>query len=163
MTEATGDSTNVITVETRIAASPETVWRALTENIDEWWKGYGGGEEGRRSFHLDARPGGKMYEQYDDGGGLLWGTVCTVMPQAKLQVVGHNFPEWGGPNLWFGTWQLEAADDGCRLRFTEHSIGEISDIWQARHQEGWSYLFDGVLKAHLEGRPLPEFESAVDA
>lgn len=162
MTEATVDSTNAIIVETRIAASPETVWHALTDGIDEWWKGFAGGEEGKRSFHLEARPGGGMYEQYQDGGSLFWGTVCTVMPCTKLQVVGHNFPEWGGPVVWYGTWELEPTEEGCSLRFTQHSLGHISEIWQDRHREGWTYLFDGVLKAHLEGRPLPEFKSAID-
>ena len=79
-----------ITMETDISASPEQVWKALTEDIGKWWPAdfYAGGEEGKRTYVLEQRPGGRMYEQWDNGGGVLWGTVVGVEPNVSLQVLG---------------------------------------------------------------------------
>jgi hypothetical protein len=66
-----------------------------------------------------------------------------------------TFPDWGGPNLWFGTWELEAAKRGTLLRFAESSLGRIGDTLMDEKAKGWRFLFDGALKAFVEGRPAP--------
>ncbi len=160
MTDCATQPKDSVLVETHIEAAPAVVWQALTEGIGAWWPAefYIGGEEGGRSYHLEAHPGGRMYEEWDDGGGLLWGRVVTVIPESKLQVTSVSFPEWGGPSMSFGTWTLEEADGGCALRFTEHVLGTTPQGYLAEKHKGWSFLFAGVLKAHLEGTPLPKWE-----
>lgn len=160
MTDAAVETNTEIELETRIAASPETVWQALTENAGEWWppEFYIGGEEGKRSYHLEAFPGGRVYEEWDDGGGLLWGQVCNAVPAQLLQVIGYTFPEWGGPSIMFGTWKLTATDDGCILHFTEHTLGRTPEHYVAEKMKGWTFLMDGVLKAYIEGTEPPRWE-----
>lgn len=157
-----------LAMEVRIEASADAVWRALTEEIGAWWPGefYTGGEPKSRNFVLEARPGGRMYEDWSagggsdgaDGAGLLWATVYTVDPGKLLQVAGLGFPEWGGPSLWMGTWRLETDGDATLLRFQESAIGRIDERYVAEKEKGWNYLFAGVLKAHLEGREPPAWE-----
>lgn len=160
MTEPVSELADPVLVETHIHASPAVVWNALTDGMDDWWPAefYTGGDKSACTLHLEARPGGRVHEDYAAGGGLLWGTVVTVVPEQKLQVTGYGFPEWGGPSVWFGTWTLETADDGCLLRFTEHAVGKTSDGYFAEKQKGWTFLFDGALKAHVEGTPAPKWE-----
>ena len=152
--------TDAVLVETRIAASPTRVWNALTDEIGEWWPNefYTGGQPGKRAYTLDARPGGSMRETWEDGGGLEWARVITVMPEAMLQITGFAFPQWGGPSILFGTWNLEADGDGCKLRFTEHTLGVTPDGYAADKQKGWDFLFDGALKAYVEGTEPPKWE-----
>lgn len=153
-----------LVVESVIDTDPESVWKALTEDIGEWWPTpfYTGGEPETRTFRLEAEPGGRMAEEWGDGTGILWGTVLTVDPHRHLEVVGHASPRWGGPSTWIGTWSLEpeAGPDGerVRLRFRESSFGRVSDEYVADKEKGWGYLFAGVLKAYLEGTEPPVWE-----
>ena len=95
-----------------------------------------------------------MYEEWDDGGGLLWGTVITVEPAGRLQIVGFGFPNWGGPSQFFADWDLEPDDSGTRLRFSEHAIGRVSESYTAEKDKGWMFLLE-AMKAHIEGKPAP--------
>jgi len=146
-------------MELEINASPSSVWKALTENISAWWptEFYAGGEEGKRSYLLEASPGGRMYEQWEGGGGVLWGTVYTCEPEKRLQVLGSRFPNWGGPTQWFGTWELQASGSGTTLSFSEHEMGNVSESGLAEKDHGWRFLWNN-LKAHVEGTPPPAWE-----
>ena len=146
-----------LSLEIEIGAPIDVVWPSLVDKIGDWWPAefYAGGVEGERSFSLECFPGGRMYEEWESGGGLLWGTVIAVEPPVKLQVVGYGFPEWGGPGTWFGTWDLEEKDSSTVLRFSESTVGRVSDAGIESKTKGWRYLFDGVLKAYVEKTPIP--------
>ena len=149
-----------ITMETEIEAPPERVWTALTDDIGKWWPGdfYAGGDDGKRSYALEARPGGRMFEQWDSGGGVLWGTVICVEPNVRLQVLGVSFPKRGGPAEWYGTWELSSHESGTRLRFSESTIGLISDTLVAEKTKGWTFLWNSM-KAFIEGNPPPDWQN----
>lgn len=146
-------------LEVRIDGPSDLVWQKLTDDIGDWWPDafYAGGSPGKRSYHVEARPGGRVYESHDDGGGVLWGTVATVQPGKLLQALGATFPNWGGPNFGFITWEVEADGGGTVLRFSESLLGQVSDTACESKEKGWTFLFE-VLKAHVEGRPAPEWE-----
>lgn len=148
-----------LTLQVRIEADSSAVWAALTGRIADWWpqEFFAGGVAGRREFILEDRPGGRMYEQWADGGGLLWGTVVTVEPRRRLQVTGYGFPNWGGPSQYFADWSLEETDGATEVTFSEHAIGRVSDSYTDEKTRGWQFLLD-VLQAHLEGRPLPTWQ-----
>ncbi len=139
-----------------IAAPVERVWQALTSDIGQWWPAefYAGGEAGTRNFELEAWPGGRMFESWDNGGGVLWGTVICIDPNVTLQVLGTTFPNWGGPSEWFGTWALSPSDEGTTLKFSESTIGRVSDAGIAEKDVGGQFLWN-TLKAHIEGQPAP--------
>jgi uncharacterized protein YndB with AHSA1/START domain len=148
-------------MEVRISRPVEAVWKALTDDIGAWWPDefYAGGEPEKRSYHLEARPGGRMYEDWEGGGGVLWATVVAVTPAKQLQVMGTTFPNWGGPSIWFGTWDLESSGAATLLKFTESTVGRISDSLVTEKEKGWQFLFGESLKAHIEGKPRPEWKS----
>lgn len=95
-----------------------------------------------------------MYEEWEDGGGVLWGTVVTVDPAKRLQITGVTFPNWGGPTQWFGDWSLVEKDGGTELTFSEHAIGRTSEDSVVEKDKGWQFLWQ-VMKAKLEGQPAP--------
>lgn len=159
MTQASPTMNPELKLDIHIEASPEKVWKALTDNIGEWWPSefFIGGKEGERSYHLEAKPGGHMYETYKDGGGLVWGTVAHVIQGELLQLTGHRFPRWAGPTLSFYEYKLTPTDSGCTLSFSEASIGNWTEKNNADMKHGWTFLFDGVLKAYCEGREKPSW------
>ena len=71
-----------VTVEVEIEATAEVVWQALTTDIGEWWpRDFCVGDVER--FHLEPKLGGRMYEDWGDGGGLIWAVVtgfCEIGP-----------------------------------------------------------------------------------
>ncbi|MDH3626523.1 MAG: SRPBCC domain-containing protein [Acidobacteriota bacterium] len=147
-------------MEVRIAAPVDKVWQALTDDIGAWWPNefYTGGDSETRTYTLEARPGGRMFEQWKNGGGTLWGTVVSLDPGKMLQVLGSSFPNWGGPTFGFGTWTLESAGDDTVLRFSESTMGRVSDQTKESKAKGWDFLFEKAMKSHLEGRPIPAWE-----
>ena len=147
-----------LNMEIAIDASPAEVWKALTANIDQWWPAdfYAGGSEGARRFAIEERPGGRMFEEWDGGGGVLWGTVVGVEHQKMLQVLGNVFPNWGGPTEWYGTWTLKQDGAGTSLAFSESATGRVSEEGMVEKDKGWRFLMD-TLKAHVEGTPAPEW------
>ncbi len=147
-------------MEVRISASVGAVWKALTDEIGDWWPQdfYAGGEPEKRRYHLETQPGGRMYESWEGGGGLLWATVVTVDPAKQLQVMGTTFPKWGGPSIWFGSWELAADGNETILKFTESTVGRVSDSLAAQKDRGWKFLFGEALKCHIEGQPAPQWK-----
>ena len=146
-----------LTMKIDIAAPVSDVWRALTEDIGDWWPAdfYAGGVDGQRSYELEARPGGRMFESWEDGGGVLWGTVVSVNPNKRLEVLGAVFPSFGGPNEWFGTWDLEGTGaQKTQLTFVENSIGRVSEKGIEDRDMGWLFLWN-TMKAHIQGEPAP--------
>ena len=142
-----------------IDAAREDVWQALIDNIGEWWPAefYTGGDAERRTFKLEARPGGRMFEEWGDGGGTLWGQVIAVDPGKKLQVLGQVFPDWGGPSQNYETWILEGDGKRTALTFSETSMGRVSTAGMEEKDKGWTFLWN-TLKAHVEGSPLPAWQ-----
>ena len=147
-------------LEISIDAKPAAVWQALTQGVGDWWPGdgYAGGEDGKRAMKLEPEPGGRMYESWEGGGGLLWGHVITIDPEKTLQIAGHTFARWGGPTLWYGSWDLSEQEDGTLLRYSESGMGKVTQDNRAQTEKGWKWLLAGALKAHLEGKPCPPFQ-----
>jgi len=146
-------------LEIEIEAPPSRVWKALTEDLAAWWpvEFYAGGEAGRRTITLDAAPGGFMKETWEDGGGLVWGTVMAVQPGSLLQVLSATFPNWGGPTVSFITWKVEESAGGTLLAFEEGNVGRVGAAQLAEKHKGWGFLLAAV-QAHLTGAPAPTWE-----
>jgi len=67
------------------------------------------------------------------------------------------FPNWGGPSIWFGSWELKADGAVTILSFSESTVGRVSDSYVAEKEKGWNFLFGGALKPYVEGTPAPEW------
>lgn len=145
-----------VTLEITIDAPADRVWRTLTERMGDWWpeEFYAGGSPGERNVILESRPGGRMLEEWAGGGGVVWGNVITVDPGKTLQVLGHVFPDWGGPTQGYMTWILEESQGKTTLRFSESMLGNVTEASLAEKDKGWAFLWE-TLKAHIEGADKP--------
>ena len=145
-----------IAFEVAIRATPHAVWQALTDDIGRWWPGpfYCGSGQGPRRFQLEARPGGRMWEDHGNGDGLLWGTIVNVKNAALLEIAGTGW----GPATWLGRFELTATATGTKLRFSESAFGRLDASTMQQKDKGWRFLFDGCLRAHLEGSKPPEWD-----
>jgi hypothetical protein len=73
-----------IQLEVEIAARPEVIRKSLTDGIGEWWpaKSYVGTSPKR--FTLEPNVGGRVFEDWGDGEGALFGTIPGSRSSARL-------------------------------------------------------------------------------
>lgn len=108
--------------EIRIAAAPERVWKAITDEQMDWYPYTYGGE---RCLRIVVEPfvGGRSFEDWGDGAGYLYNTVVHWDPP---KVIGTRGFLQGAITLeqWM---QLDPEGDGTVLRSTTTTFGAISD------------------------------------
>lgn len=141
-----------VKLEIEINAPRDKVFDAITRNLNSWWPKelHIFGEGSKMSF--DPKPGGNMVETSEDGGGIVWGTVLTIIPPQSMQAVGHVLPPWGGPCVSYVDYSLEEKDDGTTLlKFTDYLVGEFSDKMLSSLDGGWKLAFEQNLKPFCEG------------
>ncbi len=139
-----------IELEFPIAVPRERLWRALVEETGRWW---------RKDFYIgpavqpilfEARPGGRLYEDWGQGAGLLWYTVLAMDPPGTLDLVGHLTPAFGGPATSMLHLGLKGSGGASLLQVCDSVFGRVSEDSASRLREGWQLLFGEGLKPYLE-------------
>jgi uncharacterized protein YndB with AHSA1/START domain len=146
-----------ILVEVLIEAPLEHVWRTMVVETSAWWHSDFYSGPAPEGFHIEPELGGRMYEDWGEGNGLVWGTVAGLRAPTFLQVVGDTSKDWGGPSRNIMAWRLDREGETTRLRL-EHSIfGNISKETEESLRSGWDFLIGGCFKRFAETgeRPSP--------
>ncbi len=157
-TETASLAARTLLVEVPIEASPERVWQALVGETSAWWHRdfYTGPEP--RGFHIEEQLGGRMYEDWGDGAGLIWAIVNGLRAPHFLQAVGDSSKSFGGPHRSVMTWTLEkgAENPGTTLLRLEHSVfGHVSKETEQSLESGWLLLVRDCLKPYAETGERP--------
>jgi DNA-binding transcriptional ArsR family regulator/uncharacterized protein YndB with AHSA1/START domain len=140
-----------IQLEIAIAASPETVWKALTTEMAAWWpKDFLIGPA--QGLIVEPHVGGRIYEDWGDGDGACWGTVIVLETGKKIQWAGDLTAEYGGPARTFTTYTLVPQGEGTLLQFRDTPFGRLGDGAGTGMEDGWKQLLEGALKSYCEGR-----------
>ncbi len=135
--------------EVDIAASPQRVWRSLTDQLGAWWL---------PDFHmlgpdsivtLEPVPGGRLFEQCGDKG-LLWYTVLAIAPNESLSLAGYCTQDWSGPHSTLLTVKLAAMGKSTRVTISDALYGRVTDEQVASSSSGWKMLFTDGLKRFAE-------------
>lgn len=151
MTTATQDVTcRSYTLEISMQATRESVWTALTDEVNAWWL---------PDFHMvgpdsvvsfEGHAGGTLVERRADGGSLLWYTVQMAMPNEALHLVGHVGPDWGGPTTSMLSLTLETRGDETALIVRDALYGHFTQASAEAQEAGWRQLFTDGLKTYVE-------------
>jgi uncharacterized protein YndB with AHSA1/START domain len=136
--------------EVHVAASPETVWEAMTTGIGEWWP---------HSFvdhpfrvALEPTIGGRFYEQFDESGaGALFAHVIYLEPRKVLRITGPMGLR--GSATYTKTYRLEASRGGTTVRTSASILGAITQETADSYRTGGQQVLDS-LKRHVEGVPV---------
>lgn len=138
------------TLEIEIAAPVARVWKALTEQVSSWWHPGFFSREGAVAFVIEPKVGGRAYEDWGNGQGLLWYTVAGVAKNELLQLVGDLDAKNGGPARIHSVFRLRAAAEGSVLRLEECAFGKVDDAQRKSLETGWKVLLGGCLKVFAE-------------
>lgn len=131
--------------EIQISAKPESVYKAITKDIDKWWT---------ESSNQALQTGDKLIVRFEK-------TTCWVMAVAEaiqnrslvwnVAEANHDLEGITKKDEWKGTtikWNIVEYETGSKVTFTHQGLVpelECFDICQA----GWGY-FLGSLKDYLE-------------
>jgi len=134
-------------LEVVIAAPPERVWRALTSESPAWWPKEFHTSDRALRFVIEPVLGGRAYEDFGDGDGLVWYSVIGLDAGRELVLAGHLLPPFGGP-----------AVTALRLTLTNHAAHTLLRIQDDRFGalgresplDGWRLVFDGGLRLYVE-------------
>jgi uncharacterized protein YndB with AHSA1/START domain len=133
--------------ETLIPRPIDTVWQALVSQTEHWWpKDFHTSELARR-FVIEPVLGGRVFEDFGDGNGLVWYTVIGMQAGRELTLAGQLFPPFGGPALTGLRITLSPQDEGTLLRLQDFRTGSISNNAVL---EGWKQVFENGLRNYLE-------------
>ena len=143
--------------EIRIAATPERVWQSLiVRNRSLVAERVLHRPSAPRGFVVEARVGGRVYEDWGDGQGGLWATITLCEHGRVLQWVGDLSPDFGGPARSISTFTLVPEGDGTLLQFRDASYGALSEKARESLDSGWKFLLGDCLKPYSEDGTRPE-------
>lgn len=133
-----------VRVQTFVEVSLADAFAVFTEEIDQWWRrgpAYRIAGRNPGTMHLEPRLGGRLFEQYGEGGSALHeiGTITAWDPPAHFSFIWRGVNFVAGESTTVEVW-FEARGDGTRVTL-EH--------------RGWASLRDDHPVRH--GKPVPAF------
>ncbi|MER3328570.1 MAG: SRPBCC domain-containing protein [Candidatus Kapaibacterium sp.] len=139
-----------ISMEIPIKAGIRHVWDSLINNIGLWWRKDFYTSSKTKNFILEPMVGGRMFEDYGNDEGLLWGEVIVIDSPVKLEIKGHLSPQFGGPAMNFLTLSLEEKEGLTFLTLTDSTFGDVSESTREDLTSGWKMLFEEGFKNYVE-------------
>ncbi len=130
-----------------IAAKPERVWKAIATETSAWWPKDFVTSERTQRFVIETVLGGRAFEDFGGGDGLVWYTVIGVDAGRELVLAGHLLPPFGGPATTALRLTLSAQGHGTLLKIRDDRFGALGGDSPI---EGWRIVFDNGLRHYLE-------------
>ncbi|HXI22005.1 MAG TPA: metalloregulator ArsR/SmtB family transcription factor [Gemmatimonadales bacterium] len=154
-----------IKLEVEIAAPPARVWTSLTSGVGEWWPGQFYVGTAPKRFLIEPRVGGRVFEDWGDGEGVLFATVVIWEEGRTLSWAGDMSAEYGGPARSVTSFRLRSAADGGRtvVAFRDTPYGLLSDEAMQHLEHGWRWLLNDCLRPFLEQGIRPERPATLEA
>jgi DNA-binding transcriptional ArsR family regulator len=117
------DEVRTVRIETelRFRATPERVFRAMTEETLEWFPTTYG-EARTKALVMEPRVGGAHYEDWGDGAGHLYGHVIAWDPPRAWATRGRVMPG----TILDTEYALEPDGDDTILRVSKVAVGPMS-------------------------------------
>lgn len=133
-----------------IQASIADTWNSLINDIGTWWKSDFYTSQKTQAFILEAKPGGKMYEDYGNNEGLVWGEIVVIDSPSVLELKSNLSPAFGGPSFSYLRIQLDERDSCTTLSISDIGVGALSEGGIKQLEEGWTMIFGDAFKSHVE-------------
>lgn len=145
-------NTITIKLDIPIDASIDLVWKCLVDDIGIWWRKDFHTSPKTKSFIMEPFVGGRMYENYGEGNGLLWANIMVLDAPKNLEWKGHLSPSFGGPAITFMKLSLEEREGITILSLSDTTFGNVSENSKDQLTSGWKMLFEDTFKNYVESR-----------
>ena len=133
-------------LEYPINATPKQVWKVMMDQSSRWWQeAKFFARKDAIAFHIEPVPGGRLWEETETGGGVLWWTISAIDPPKTLTLVG---PMSSASELAMEQVRIELVPEGkgCTLKLRDQFLGQIEDLkkHEAVFTEGWGQLMNAL-------------------
>ncbi len=139
--------------EITINAPRGQVYKALIEEIDQWWA-YRLSGTAKSKLTLEPKVGGRFLETWHNDEGALWGSVMYVKAPEEIRLNGLLGMR-GAVNSAY-SFLLEDKGDETILKLSHHACGLLDPQWKEMHESGWKELLGTFLKEYVESGKKPE-------
>ncbi len=139
-----------VALDVNISAPRKRVWKALTKEMSQWWRRDFFVNPKAKGFLMEPKVGGRVFEDWGDGAGVLWFTVVAIDPQNSIDLVGYLTPAFGGPATSMVRFALEDTASGVVVKVTDSTMGKETPGCEASKQDGWRQLVAEGLKPFVE-------------
>ena len=137
-----------VELQVNIAAPPERVWKALTEETTLWWPKDFYTSPRTRGVHWEAKLGGRLYEDYGSGAGAVWYEVFALHPPHSIDLKGNLAVPYG-PAMSLLHLELKPQSSGTTVSLSDSTFGLSQDACDSKI-DGWKQLFEIALKQYVE-------------
>ena len=143
-----------VRVEIKLPFDAGHTWEYLFNQINHWWpKSYYTSERTKR-FCIHTVVGGKMYEDFGEGDGLIWGEVIGCDFQRSLDLRGQLTRAFGGPLLTLERFEIIPSESASSLIYTCDFIGNVPESTITSLQRGWDDLIKNYFYSFSSAREL---------
>jgi DNA-binding transcriptional ArsR family regulator len=145
---AVASTVEQVELEIAIAAPVGRVWNALIDETTFWWPKAFYTSPNAKGFHIEPRLGGKMFEDWGDGAGVIWYDVFAINPPHSIDLKGCMAVPYGPAHTLLHL-ELAASGAGTILKLSDSTIGLPKDCGTSKI-DGWKQLFEDSLKSYVE-------------
>jgi DNA-binding transcriptional ArsR family regulator/uncharacterized protein YndB with AHSA1/START domain len=155
--DSTMSETNIVTPALRvihieqevvIEALPDQVFKALTQDVSAWWGAPYLYSETAEAMILEPKVGGRFYEDWGAGEGVLWGTVTQIKNNERLELSG--LAGWTRAVQGIVLITLEKNGKATSVRLSHQAMGELDEQTRTDWSAGWQDLMGTRLRAFVE-------------
>jgi DNA-binding transcriptional ArsR family regulator/uncharacterized protein YndB with AHSA1/START domain len=134
-----------VALDVAVAATPEAVFHALTEDPGGWW-GHPFLTQRAVGLSLDPHLGGLFVERWEDGGSVI-ATVTGWEQGRHLELTGRFHL---GVALGVASFDVAAGQGGAVIRFSFRAVGAVDKDVADAMTKGWDELIAVRLKKLVE-------------
>lgn len=128
-------------------------WEFFFNQTNGWWSETMYTSEKTERFTIDTYIGGKAYEDFGEGSGLIWGEVIGVDYTNWLEMRGNLTREFGGPAITFERFEFVQDSYGhTTITYTLDLIGEASDKSVSSLKKGWEDILNNHYRPYCKDR-----------
>ena len=118
-------------------------WEYYFNQTNGWWTKEFHTSPSTKRFTIDTYIGGHVYEDYGEGGGLIWGDVIGVKYNEWLLIRGNLSREFGGPAITMEKFSFEAySTTETKVIYTCDFIGDIKEKSVQSLHDGWKEILN---------------------
>ena len=123
----------MIEISVEVPLNVAHAWEYFFNQVNSWWpKSFFTSTKTKR-FHIEDFVDGKIYEDFGEGDGLIWGHVN-----------GGEYKKVGGPAITFEKFTFIKNSSGTSLTYSLDMIGNADSSTIHSLEEGWTE----ILKKH---------------
>lgn len=134
-------SVSDIKIEVTVPVNAAHSWEYFFNQVNGWWPKEFFTSTKTRRFMFETYVGGKVYEDFGEGDGLVWAHVIGNDYLHSLEMKGFLTRRFGGPAITFEKFSFEENQEGStNIIYTMDILGNVDKKTRSSLHEGWQKL-----------------------